>query len=185
MNIELYIITIVLLRTKDNNYGWRAKMALNIRQLNTMWKSDIFSGNKLQRKLGKVKIAAEEIQDEITDALINSLADIRKEQGAKEALRVAELFQKVTTLYADGVTMASAAMVITELNNDKKNFVKIAGFAALCLSSLLPHVLVDKDQFDDFIEELKEDAKRETNRKTAKVTRLKPRVTKTKRSKSV
>ncbi len=155
-------------------------MALTIKQLNNVWKSDVFGKNKLQRKIGRAKLAAGEVQEEITSGLINSIEEIRKEQGSKEALRVAALFQKAISLYSEGVTMASAVVAATELNNDKKNFIKIAGFSLLCLASLLPHILVEKEQFDDYVDELTEDAKRESGRKTAKVTRLKTQLSKSK-----
>jgi hypothetical protein len=143
-----------------------------------LWRPKKMKINRnLQRNFGKLKIVTNAIQDEVTNVLIDSLCQLQKDSGSTEAYKVAELFQKAIGLYTDGVPMSAALMTVGELNKENKNFAKILGFAVLCASTVLPYVLIDQESFDDFVDELAEDAKKESSRTktTARVTRLKPR----------
>lgn len=130
---------------------------------------------EIQRKFGRLKVVTGAIQDEITAELINSINDIQRESGAAEALKVAELFNKAISLYTAGVPMATALLAVTELNKEKKSPAKLLGFAAICLASVLPYVLINQEEFDDYLEELRADAHSESKKRstrTAKVTKL-------------
>jgi hypothetical protein len=135
---------------------------------------------QIQKQFGHVKVITGALQDEVTSAVIRSITDIQREQGEAEALKVAQLFSKAISLYEDGVTLASALLVVAELNKDKKSAAKILGFTAISLASVLPYVLINQEQFEDFVDDLREDAKKESGRnktlRTAKVTRLKTRL---------
>jgi hypothetical protein len=134
--------------------------------------------NVIQKKFGNVKVASGAMQGEITAAVIRSISDIKKEQGAAEALKIAQIFSKAISLYEQGVPIATALLAVAELQKDKKSAGKILGFAFISLATALPYVLINQEKFEEFVEDLRSDAKNTSGRKSsklAKVTRLKPR----------
>jgi hypothetical protein len=131
---------------------------------------------ELKHKFGRVKLITGAVQDEVTSAIINSVVEVQKEHSSAEALKVAQLFNKAISLYDEGVPLATALLAISELSKEKKNAAKIFGFTAISVASILPYLLVNQKIFEEFVDDLREDADKEMSRnRQSKVTRLKPR----------
>lgn len=133
---------------------------------------------EMKKQFGHLKVVTTAVQDEVTSAVIRSIDDVKRESGAAEALKVAGIFSKAIALYDEGLPLATAMLAAAELSKDRKNAAKILGFAAISITSVLPYMLINQEEFEDYLCDLREDAKNANGRKrtkTAKVTRLKPR----------